>query len=65
MGMIWAFEVDDTEPDFAKRFYLTGLAQELLLRPIGNTVYFMQPYIISEDEMILLVGRTLSMINGL
>ena len=64
-GMIWAFEVDNAGPDFAKRFYLAGLEQELLLRPIGNTVYFMPPYIISEEEMGLLVGRTLAIINQL
>jgi len=64
-GMIWAFEVDDTEPEFAKRFYLAGLERELLLRPIGNTVYFMPPYIISNDEIAVLVAGTLGIINGL
>ena len=63
-GMIWAFEVDNADPDFAKRFYLAALERELLLRPIGNTVYFMPPYIISEEEMGLLVESTLGIING-
>ena len=41
------------------------LQQELLLRPMGNTVYFMPPYVISPDEMHLLVTRTLKVIDSL
>jgi adenosylmethionine-8-amino-7-oxononanoate aminotransferase len=33
-----------------RRFYREALARELLLRPIGNTVYFMPPYILSDEE---------------
>ncbi|TCV84148.1 adenosylmethionine--8-amino-7-oxononanoate transaminase [Sulfurirhabdus autotrophica] len=63
IGMIWAFEVDNAAPDFAKNFYLSALSHELLLRPIGNTVYFMPPYVITNDEMQLLVERTLEIIK--
>lgn len=62
-GMIWAFEVADAPSGFARGFYQAGLAQELLLRPIGNTVYFMPPYVISQDEMTLLVERVLLMLE--
>ncbi len=58
-GMIWAFDVDSDDPVFARKFYQAALERELLLRPIGNTVYFMPPYIIGEDEIDLLVARTL------
>ena len=64
-GMIWAFEVDSEHPDFAQRCFALGLQHELLLRPMGNTVYFMPPYVISEDEMQLLVTRTLTIIEAL
>ena len=64
-GMIWAFEVDTPHADFAQRCFSLGLQQELLLRPMGNTVYFMPPYIIGEDEMRLLATRTLSIIDTL
>jgi len=64
-GMIWAFEVDTPHADFAQRCFSLGLQQELLLRPMGNTVYFMLPYVISEDEMQLLVTRTLKVIEAL
>lgn len=58
-GMIWAFEIDAAAPDFASRFFLAALDKELLLRPMGNTVYFMPPYVISEEEMALLAEGTL------
>jgi adenosylmethionine-8-amino-7-oxononanoate aminotransferase len=62
--MIWAFEVDSDQRDFARMFYAQALDKELLLRPIGNTVYFMPPYIIEEREMSLLVERTLECIDA-
>lgn len=57
-GMIWAFDVDTTHPQFARRAFAQALQQELLLRPIGNTVYFMPPYVIDEAEMQHLVQGT-------
>ena len=61
-GMIWAFEVADPSPDFSRRFYLAALGKGLLLRPMGNTVYFMPPYVIEEDEMDFLVQGTLELL---
>ena len=63
--MIWAFEATSPHADFAQRCFALGLQHELLLRPMGNTVYFMPPYIISADEMQLLVTRTLTVIEAL
>ncbi|HET7595467.1 MAG TPA: aminotransferase class III-fold pyridoxal phosphate-dependent enzyme, partial [Burkholderiales bacterium] len=62
-GMIWAFEIESAAPDFARRFFAEALKQELLLRPLGNTVYFMPPYIISDPEIELLASRTLAVID--
>ena len=64
-GMIWAFEVHSPHADFAQRCFALALENELLLRPIGNTIYFMPPYIIGELEMDLLVSRTLRIVNQL
>ena len=64
-GMIWAFEVETAQPDFAQRCFALALENELLLRPIGKTIYFMPPYIISESEMDLLVNRTLHIVDQL
>jgi adenosylmethionine-8-amino-7-oxononanoate aminotransferase len=57
-GMIWAFDVQTTAPGFAQAFYRAALARGLLLRPIGNTVYFMPPYVISTEQMEWLAGET-------
>ncbi|MEO7725812.1 MAG: adenosylmethionine--8-amino-7-oxononanoate transaminase [Burkholderiales bacterium] len=64
-GMIWAFEVETADTGFARRFYAAALERELLLRPIGNTVYFMPPYVIGETEMTMLVDRTLEIVDAL
>ncbi len=64
-GMIWAFEVASPHRDFAQRCFALALQNELLLRPIGNTVYFMPPYVINEEEMQLLVTRTLDIVEAL
>ena len=63
-GMIWAFEVETDSQSFARDFHQRALAKELLLRPIGNTVYFMPPYVISGDEIALLVRGTLDILNA-
>jgi len=57
-GMIWAFEVNNSDRNFSKHFYHAALDSQLLLRPLGNTVYFMPPYIITESEMHFLVEKT-------
>ena len=61
-GMIWAFDavIDDAAQaaSFSRRFFTAALQQELLLRPIGRTVYMMPPYILNDDEMHLLATRT-------
>ena len=35
--------------------YKYGLKNNALLRPLGNVVYFMPPYVISPDEIKMLV----------
>ena len=64
-GMIWAFEVESSDPVFSRTFFQEALQRELLLRPIGNTVYFMPPYVIGEEEVMLLTERTLAVVESL
>ena len=64
-GMIWAFEVDSLHDDFAQRCFSLALEKGLLLRPMGNTIYFIPPYIISEAEMDMLVEHTLAIIAAI
>jgi len=62
-GMIWAFDVADAASDFATRFHFAALAQGVFIRPIGNTVYIMPPYVITPAEMTLLAERVLLALN--
>jgi adenosylmethionine-8-amino-7-oxononanoate aminotransferase len=57
-GMIAAFDVQIDDASFSRRCYVEALKQGLLLRPIGNTVYFMPPYTINEEEMAWMVATT-------
>jgi len=41
---------------FAKQSYQAGVTQGLLLRPIGNTVYFMPPYTIGDVEIDFMIS---------
>ncbi len=50
-GMIAAFDVTTDDPYFSRRFYRAALEAGALLRPIGNTVYVMPPYIVSDEEI--------------
>jgi adenosylmethionine-8-amino-7-oxononanoate aminotransferase len=50
-GMIWAFDVADATPGFATRFHQAALAQGVFIRPIGNTVYVMPPYVTEEPDI--------------
>ena len=62
-GMIAAFDVVPAQAEgFSRRFFSEALLQELLLRPIGTTVYWMPPYVMTDDELALLGERTLAVI---
>ena len=50
-GMIAAFDVATDDPHFSRKFYRAALDNEALIRPFGNTVYLMPPYIVSDDEI--------------
>lgn len=58
-GMIAAFDVVTDDPYFSRRFYRAALEREALIRPIGNTVYLMPPYIVSDEEIVHL-GKVLA-----
>ena len=61
-GMIWAFDAVEADAaraaTFSRRFFTTALEHELLLRPIGRTVYLMPPYILNDEETSALAERT-------
>lgn len=62
-GMILAFDVVDAPAGFAEAFHLAARRHELLIRPIGRTVYLMPPYVLDADLarwLALAVRRTLA-----
>ena len=63
-GMIWAADVEVDDPAFARRVYAAGLQHELLLRPIGRTLYFMPPYVIGRDEVDFLLAQTRAVLDA-
>jgi adenosylmethionine-8-amino-7-oxononanoate aminotransferase len=63
--MIWAFEVPGAGADFAANAFQLALSRGVLLRPIGKTVYFMPPYIVTDDEFKLLVDTGLALVEQL
>ena len=52
-GMVAAFDIDGFDPEdrVGLKVYEYGLKNGVLLRPLGNTIYFMPPYIITIDEL--------------
>lgn len=61
-GMIVAFDALIHDADklatFSRRFFTAALERELLVRPIGNTVYLMPPYVLSDADIDWLASRT-------
>ena len=60
-GTLFAFDValdSDAARGFSRRFFERALERELLLRPIGTTVYLMPPYVMSDDDIAWLARRT-------
>jgi adenosylmethionine---8-amino-7-oxononanoate aminotransferase len=62
-GTILAFDavIEDRSraATFSRRFFEEALKRELLLRPIGTTVYVMPPYILDAQTQALLAERAL------
>ena len=66
-GTIIAFDVTlegQAARTFSRRFFEQALSRELLLRPIGTTVYLMPPYILDDDAIAWLASRTLATLEA-
>lgn len=62
-GMVLAFDVRDPGERFAERFHLAARQHELLIRPIGSTVYVMPPYLIDAEAAPWLAEAVLRTLN--
>jgi len=67
-GTIFAFDAAVDNPQFARtfsrRFFEHALQREVLLRPIGTTVYLMPPYVLDANETEWLAARTLEIFDA-
>ena len=63
-GMIWAVDIATHDPEFRLRFYREALQREILLRPLGTTIYFMPPYILNDAEAELLAERAVEALDA-
>lgn len=64
-GMIWAFDVrpEYAQGRFAERFHQIARRHELLIRPIGRTVYLMPPYLLNEALSQWLAQRLMAVLD--
>jgi len=67
VGLVGAIELvanRETKEPFASeerigyQIYRLALTKGLLIRPLGNVLYFMPPYIISNEEMSFMIDTT-------
>ncbi|WP_051369666.1 MULTISPECIES: adenosylmethionine--8-amino-7-oxononanoate transaminase [Cupriavidus] len=72
-GLIWAADVRDDAAgaDFASRFHHAARARELLVRPIGNTLYVMPPYVFDAaqarwlgEQLLAALDDVTTLVNG-
>ena len=63
-GMIFAFDVVTSNPNFARDCYKIALDNGLLIRPIGNTVYLMPPYTITHEEIQHALQASIYAVSG-
>jgi adenosylmethionine-8-amino-7-oxononanoate aminotransferase len=59
IGMVWAYDIADAPPGFSGAYHLAAREQGLLLRPIGETLYFMPPYVLDDATLEHLAGGAL------
>jgi adenosylmethionine-8-amino-7-oxononanoate aminotransferase len=65
LGMIWAWDVEPGKaPHFARRYTQHAMANGLLLRPIGQTIYAMPPYVMDADAAQHLASGALAALEA-
>ena len=68
--MIWAWDIDEgfdgTRPQsqFSSRYAQHAMAQGVVLRPIGNTIYAMPPYVLDAQTMAHLANGALAALQA-
>lgn len=65
-GLIWAADLRDgiEVASFAERYHRAALEQGVLVRPIGNTLYVMPPYVFDAGDARWLGERLLAALDA-
>ena len=69
LGVILAFEIENEEEnsyygDFRNQLYNHFLKHRIILRPIGNTLYFLPPYCITNVQLDIIFKITLEFLQN-
>jgi len=65
LGMIWAWDVEPGQlPHFARRYTQHAMANGVLLRPIGQTIYAMPPYVMDAESARHLASGALAALEA-
>jgi adenosylmethionine-8-amino-7-oxononanoate aminotransferase len=66
-GMVAAVELQGYEPEqrIGLKVYTYGLEHGVLLRPLGHIIYFMPPYIITKEEIDVMMDVALEAVKKL
>jgi adenosylmethionine-8-amino-7-oxononanoate aminotransferase len=64
LGMIWAWDVATSLPDFALRYHHHAMAHGVLMRPIGRTIYAMPPYVLDAEAVQWLAHGALAALEA-
>ncbi|MCW5611743.1 MAG: adenosylmethionine--8-amino-7-oxononanoate transaminase [Rubrivivax sp.] len=64
LGMIWAWDIEDAPPNFAREYFRHAMDRGLLLRPIGNTLYAMPAYVLDDKAVEHLGGAALDALDA-
>ena len=64
VGIVELAEGDGYLSDIGPRLYREFLDRDLLLRPLGNVLYFMPPYVITEEETNRVIEQMCEVLRG-
>ena len=65
-GMVFAFDLNGNfDRTISLKFSQLALQEGLIIRPLGNVVYFMPPYIITNDEVDFVVDALMKILYKL
>jgi adenosylmethionine-8-amino-7-oxononanoate aminotransferase len=64
VGIVELAEDDGYLSDIGPRLYREFLDRGLLLRPLGNVLYFMPPYVITEEETNRVIEQMGEVLRG-